>query len=60
MNDSARNKTVDTPVEINNEEALAARLKEAWRIADTREKEIIKLEAQVKILKEIITEQSRY
>ena len=59
--ESARHKLSDAPVEINNEEALAIRLKEAWSIADKKDKEIIELKAQVKILKEVIAEnQSGY
>jgi len=56
MNESARNKLSDAPIEINNEEALKARLEDAWRKVDLNDKIIIRLEAQIKVLKEIISE----
>ena len=56
MNDSARFKDSDIEVIINNEEALATRLKEAWAIVDKNKIEIAELKAQVKILKEVISE----
>ena len=56
MIESARNVFTDVPVKINNEEALTARLKDAWSEVDKREKQIVELKAQVKILKEIIVE----
>jgi hypothetical protein len=48
MNDSARDTDL-TP------ELLRERLKEVWGIADRQDKVIAKLEAQVQILKEIVT-----
>jgi hypothetical protein len=56
MNESARNKLSDAPVEVNNEEALKARLEDAWRTVELQVKTVIRLEAQIKILKEIISE----
>ena len=60
MNESARNLLSDVPVEINNEEALTLRLKDAWHQVEKRDKHIIQLEAQIRILKEIISEKIGY
>lgn len=56
MIESSRFKDSDVEVIINNEEALATRLKEAWAIVDKYKIEIAELKAQVKILKEVILE----
>jgi len=60
MNDSARFKDSDVEVIINNEEALTTRLREAWAIVDKHKIEIAELKAQVKILKEVISESRGY
>ena len=56
MNESSRFKDSDVEVIINNEEALATRLEEAWVIVDKYKIELAELKAQVKILKEVISE----
>ena len=54
MNESSRFKESDVEAIVNNEEALATRLTETWRIVDKQKVEIAELKAQVRVLKEII------
>ena len=56
MNDSARNKLSDAPVQVHNEEALQVRLKDAWAQVDKLNTTVAELKAQVKVLKEVIAE----
>lgn len=63
MSESARNKLGsfdDSTMIINNEEALAKRLEDAWALVDKHSKEIIALKAKIEILKEVIVDSRGY